>query len=134
MPLDSFEPSSAADWLRHAKSDLALAKGPASPDVLFEALCFHAQQAAEKSMKAVLIHHSIEFPFTHSIARLITIVKEQAIPWPDTLNEAADLTDYAVQMRYPGAHAEVSKEDYEQAVVTAEQVFTWAERLILGCN
>ena len=38
----------AADWLAHARSDLALAQGARLPGVRLEALCFHAQQAAEK--------------------------------------------------------------------------------------
>lgn len=43
MPLDEIGKGSAADWLQHARSDLAMAKaGQAEKDVLPETLCFHA--------------------------------------------------------------------------------------------
>lgn len=130
MRRDMFEPASASDWLRHAQSDLVVAKGPLAPGVLYETLCFHAQQAAEKSIKAVLIHHSIEFPYTHSIARLITVTKENAISWPAELDDAAELSDYAVQLRYPSAYVEVTEEEYVQAIAVAEKVFQWAEGVV----
>ena len=62
------EPGSPADWLRHAGSDLALSRTPADNEVLPETLAFHAQQAAEKSLKAVLLHAGIEPPRTHNLA------------------------------------------------------------------
>ena len=46
MPPTDNEAGSATDWLRHARSDLALAQDAALPGVLLESLCFHAQQAA----------------------------------------------------------------------------------------
>ena len=48
MPPDSISPGSSADWLRYAKADLALAQVPLPAGGLYELLCFHAQQAAEK--------------------------------------------------------------------------------------
>ena len=56
MPLEPPTPGSPEDWLRHARSDLALAQQWQVPDVLLAALCFHAQQTVEKSLKAVLVH------------------------------------------------------------------------------
>ena len=50
MPADP-QPGSPDDWLRHARSDLALARSRKGRDVLYEHLCFHAQQAAEKAIK-----------------------------------------------------------------------------------
>ncbi len=47
-----FEPGSAADWLRRARSDLALASAPRPDGVLLEDLAFHGQQAAEKAIRA----------------------------------------------------------------------------------
>jgi hypothetical protein len=61
-------PSSPKEWLAHAESDLNLARLAKDRDnVLPEQVCFHAQQAAEKALKAVLLHHKIEFPFIHDI-------------------------------------------------------------------
>ncbi len=59
----------AKEWLKRAKSSLAQAKiGMATPEILYEDLCFDAQQAVEKSLKAVCIFNNIEFPKTHNIA------------------------------------------------------------------
>ena len=52
----------AMEWLRRAKSNLARAKvGKVSEDILYEDLCFDAQQAAEKAFKAVCIINDIRF-------------------------------------------------------------------------
>jgi HEPN domain-containing protein len=59
MPPEDSAPGSALDWLRHAKSDLALARLQPSPDVLLAQLCLHAQQAAEKALKAILVSRGI---------------------------------------------------------------------------
>jgi len=48
-------PEVVASWLAYAESDLAVAGGVDRPGVLTETLCFHAQQAAEKAIKAVLV-------------------------------------------------------------------------------
>jgi HEPN domain-containing protein len=109
---------------------LALARSFRSQDVLVEDLCFHAQQAVEKSMKAVLLHRGIPFPYTHDIARLVTLLKEAQILWPDELDEAAGLTAYAVEARYPGLETEVSEDEHRLALDIAARVLAWAEDFI----
>lgn len=79
MPYEQTTPGNTADWLRHAKSDFTLASQPPVPGILLEMLCFHAQQAVEKSLKAVLVHNNVRFPYAHSIANLITIIQEAGI-------------------------------------------------------
>jgi hypothetical protein len=62
-----FLPPEPRQWPRFAVSDLLLAQS--RPEgVLLEQLCFHAQQAAEKAIKAVLIQQAIGFPRTHNLA------------------------------------------------------------------
>ena len=61
MSADSQMQGDPADWIRHALSDLSLAKIEKPENVLWEELCFHAQQAAEKALKAVLILNNIPF-------------------------------------------------------------------------
>ncbi len=61
-----YAPDDPREWLVRARSDLALA-GSSLAGVLLEDLCFHAQQAAEKAIKAVLIRHDTEFPLTHDL-------------------------------------------------------------------
>ena len=45
---------SPTDWLRYAVSDLEIARTTPSSRILLESLCFHAQQAAEKALRACL--------------------------------------------------------------------------------
>ena len=51
----------------------------ATPDILLEDLCFDAQQAAEKAIKAVLVHRGIRFPKTHAIAELLSLAAENGV-------------------------------------------------------
>lgn len=53
MPEDRPVPGTAQDWMARAKSDLALARVPLPQGAFYEDLCYHAQQAAEKALKAV---------------------------------------------------------------------------------
>jgi HEPN domain-containing protein len=94
-----------------------------------ELLCFHAQQAAEKTIKAVLIACGIEPPRTHSITALIDLLPPN-IPRPDDLMAARTLTSFAAVTRYPGQAGPVSEEDYREAVRLAEAVVAWAEEAI----
>jgi len=69
MPRESVTPGSPSDWLRRARSDLALAKMPLPDGTLYEDLCFHAQQAAEKAIKSVYRSQGCEFRYTHDETR-----------------------------------------------------------------
>lgn len=130
MPPEASVPGTPQDWLRHALSDLAVASQPRDSVVLRETLCFHAQQAAEKSIKAVLVSRDVRFPYTHNLARLITLVMEAGITWPDELDVVADLTKYAVQTRYPGLPNPVSDEALSSAIDTARRAVSWAQSVI----
>lgn len=119
------EPGSPQDWLSHARSDLALAKVSAVGDVLLASLCYHAQQAVEKSIKAVLVSLSLGFPKTHSIERLIDILPDSILRPPELI-ESARLTAYATTFRYPGVEEPVTEEEYNEALDLAEAVLRWA--------
>lgn len=54
------EAGSVEDWLRYARSDLAVAAGPLPDGVLPGVRGYHAQQAAEKALKAIQIHRGPE--------------------------------------------------------------------------
>ncbi|MCY3019890.1 MAG: HEPN domain-containing protein [Planctomycetota bacterium] len=121
-------PGSPADWLRYARSDLALARGRRKRGVLQSTLCYHAHQAAEKSLKAVLLAASIPFPYTHDLARLITLVRGAGLRWPGSLDAALKLTEYAVSSRYPGISTEVTAKERLEAVKVARCVLGWARQ------
>ena len=118
MP-DEAAKGTSNEWLRRAKSNLARAKQPKPDEALWEDLCFDTEQAAEKAVKAVLVFHGIEFPKTHDIRALLTLLDQAQYHVPPNIWEAVDLTDYAVETRYPGRVEPVTEEEYCEAVVLA---------------
>ena len=72
--LQRFPADDPREWINRAISDLAMAKSRIVTTYL-EDLCFHAQQAAEKAIKAVMILRGIEFPYTHDLSRLLTMLE-----------------------------------------------------------
>ena len=131
MPLEGGNPTKPAEWLRRARSNLFRAKiVPAIPDVLYEDSCFDAQQAAEKAIKALLVHLAVQFPRTHSIVDLLTLVDQSGLSVPSEVRAAGILAAYAVESRYPGLCEGVTREDYFKAIELAESVVAWAERTI----
>ena len=129
MPPEQPAPGSPEDWLRHAQSDLALAQAKPPPHVFYEQICFHAQQAAEKALKAVLIAHSIPLLKTHNIRALLDGLS-RATRVPQWMRRAASLSQYAVETRYPGRANPVSEGDYRRAVRLAEEVVIWSEKAV----
>ena len=120
---------SPSAWLKNARSDLVLAKMKLPPGGMYEHLCFHAQQTAEKSLKAVLLALRMDFPFTHNIQILLNALSE-TIDVPKELLLASKLTSYATTIRYPGNAEPVSESDYRYALELAEPVFQWAEETV----
>jgi len=121
--------AAAARWLAYAESDLAVARGVDWPGVLTETLCFHAQQAAEKAIKAVLVAAGLEPSRTHDLAVLLAAVPEGTTIGIDCVSVAA-LTVYAVAGRYPGDDEPVGAEEHAEALATAIEVVRWARRIV----
>ena len=72
---ERFPPDDPREWMNRARSDLTQAKNQV-PGVYLENLCFNAQQAAEKSIKGVLIAREIEFPYVHDLAHLLSLLED----------------------------------------------------------
>lgn len=126
---DIFSPQ---DWLKRAKSNLLIGKNHDKniEDIFLEDLCFELQQCAEKSLKALLIYYGIEFPKTHDISFLVTLIKNRTtITLTDDIIEAKKLTAYSTKTRYPNWNR-VSNEEYQNAVILAEKVYYWALNII----
>ena len=126
MHSEEVQPGSPQDWLRHARSDLELARTEGHDQILLEDLCFHAQQAAEKALKAVLVAHSVVFPRTHNLRTLIDLLPAE-VAVSVQVQEAITLTDYAVSARYPGDLEPIDQHEYSEAVQLAQAVVAWAE-------
>lgn len=124
----------AVVWLNRAKSNLAKARvGLLFPEILYEDLCFDAQQAVEKALKSLFVLEGWQVPRSHDIARLLRKLAAR-YDIPSGVNEAARLTVYAVTTRYPGAWEPVSEEDWRRAVAVAETVLSWVEERIRNCT
>lgn len=110
-------------WLDYADEDLRLARHALTlaSGVPYRLVAYHAQQCAEKSLKAYLVFHRIDFPYTHNISRLLELCRDVA-PWSDTLLDAEELSVYAVTTRYPGEDEEVTEQEALRAIELAAVV------------
>lgn len=119
-------PGSAADWLARARGDLAIAKVPLPEGAFYEDLSFHAQQAAEKALKAVYQNNGWAFRYTHDLEALLSGLSQNGLDVPDEIVEVDTLSRYASEARYPGIEEPVTEEEYQEAVKMAEAVVIWA--------
>ena len=126
MPPERFPPDDPREWLNRARSNLARAKAQL-PGVYLEDLCFDAQQAVEKAIKALLIKRDVAFSYVHDLARLVTQLEAAGQEIPAVVRRAENLTRYAAVTRYPGLTEPVTEEHYQEAVTIAEAVVQWAE-------
>lgn len=127
MPQDKHVPGSPEDWLARAIGDLALARVPLPEGGYYEDLCFHAQQAAEKAIKAVYKKHDLAFRYIHDLGELLADLMDMGITIPPDVEAAQILTAYAWEARYPGLAEPVTREEYQEAVQQADDVVRWAK-------
>jgi HEPN domain-containing protein len=112
--------------LRKAREDAdAVEKLAADYGIADSVVGFHAQQAAEKAMKAVLVSRGDEFPWTHDLRHLMDRLEGVATPLPDSLGEARTLAPWAVEFRY--GETIDDQLDREQALTLARDIIAWAE-------
>ncbi len=130
MARERLNPEDPKEWIRRAHSNLALAKlGEKIPEAVYEDLCFEAQQAAEKAIKALLVQRRIRFPRTHDLLDLLALLERAGLAIPDEIHQTGRLSQYAVTTRYPGPAA-LTRDHYTEAVDLAERVVRWAESLV----
>lgn len=119
-------PKLAERLLQKARQDWdAFAKWRHDPEIAEEILGFHAQQAAEKMLKAVLAYHAIDFPFTHRLSDLIDLGQEHGITLPEKLDEVRFLTPFAVEFRYD-FYEDDEPLDRESVFVLLTELHQWA--------
>jgi HEPN domain-containing protein len=124
MPPDPELVSETRAWLVRAERDLAAAVHELTAEPPFvEDIVFHAQQAAEKTLKAFLTWHGTAFRKTHSLEEL----GEQCLGIEPALKAIIDLavplTAYAWMFRYPGEPDAPTRTEAERALATARKVF-----------
>lgn len=115
----------AKQLLALAREDLAAAEALRDAEGVSAAKTgFSAQQAVEKSLKAVLATQNDEYPFTHNLTLLMQLCEDVGHPVPPELAEADRLTPYAVAIRYGLGNPESIAPD--QAVQWAAAAIEWA--------
>lgn len=98
------------------------------PDADAGAACFHAQQSVEKSLKAVLTLHQVDFPRTHNLEALARLVVDLGIATPLTLRDLRRLNPYAVDFRYDDQLIQLISLPEADAMVLL--VLDWAKALV----
>ena len=111
----------ARGWLRKSCSDLAAARRILSGEGPYDTACFHSQQAMEKTFKALLAYRGQPIPRTHGPRRTGSLVPAARTDPRMCLQELAEATDYAVQIRYD-LEIWPSQQEACQALALAEQV------------
>ena len=122
MPGRSAAAIVAQEWAAKAENDLRAAiyllePRPAQPT---DAVCFHAQQCAEKYLKALLVLRGIDFPKTHDLEKLCALLPAALRPHL-TAEEQRRLTGYAIAARYPGS-GEIPFIEAKRSVAIARRV------------
>ncbi len=116
-----------AKWTRYAQEDLAAARAlTANAAGVPRHVCWLAQQAAEKAIKAVLVYLQIDFPRTHDLDALRALLPDD---WKTKTDPAdlAELTEWAVEARYPGDWADAVPEDARSALKASSVVCSMVE-------
>jgi len=111
------------EWIEIAEEDYNVAKLglSISSSVSYRIIVYHSQQCVEKYLKAFLVSHQIDFPYTHNITMLLDLCSEIHISFEE-LRKAEILTGYAIANRYPGEYRKIKKADAIKAVRLAGSV------------
>ena len=110
-------------WLVRAQRDLRAAEHDATAvPSLRDMVVYHAQQAAEKALKAFLTWHSLLFPKTHDLSLLLLQCESIDGSFAAFRTAARLLTPYASQFRYPGSVEEPAQVEADTAVRLAWDV------------
>jgi HEPN domain-containing protein len=112
----------AAEWIAKADADVRTARRElrARVEPNFDAVCFHAQQAAEKYLKAACVEAGIDFPRTHDVAALLALLAPSSLALVGLDEPANLLASCAVEVRYPGRSSD--REDAREALKAAEAI------------
>jgi HEPN domain-containing protein len=115
-------------FLRKAASDLAAARVLAADNAQDDDVVgFHAQQAVEKALKAVVAVRSLEIPRSHDLGLVIRLLDLAEGELPVEIREADWLNPWAVTLRYdhPGAPL-----DRTMALEVADRSLLWAQERV----
>jgi len=114
--------SAVNQWVLKAENDLRNAEHTLTleDDCPFDTVCFHAQQSAEKYLKALLLFSGIDFPRTHDLRLLIQLLPAGLVSVK--MEDVLVLNRYSVETRYPGDWEPIERADAEEALGIAKRV------------
>ncbi|MFZ5922174.1 MAG: HEPN domain-containing protein [Chloroflexota bacterium] len=113
----------AKRWISFAEKDLSAASVLLDSGEFFpRQICFLAQQAAEKAIKAVLVFEEVDFPKNHDLDRLRDLIPDGWIV-KGTFPDLAALTIWAVESRYPGDVPDVVEAEARETLSLAQKVY-----------
>ncbi len=129
QPLDAAVLQEAREWIERAERDLQAVRTQlvATPP-LPEIAAYHAQQAAEKAFKAFLTVRSTPFRRTHDLTELQSQCQQLDAQFAELASDAATLTPYATQFRYPGGPIEPPLSEAQQALKLAESIVQFVRK------
>lgn len=105
---------------------------PAAADETFG---FHAQQAAEKLLKAALAVHGVVAPRTHRLGDLLDLAHDRGLKVPNEFDDLHRLTPFAVEYRYEFFAEEVDKPLDRSAILEqVRRLRTWVEERLASGN
>lgn len=110
-------------WMQYAKNDLAAATillAHEDVEALTVSVCYHCEQAIEKSLKAYLVRAGGDLRKSHDLALLNQLCMQCDSDFPDLTATITLLTDYAVNRKYPGDYPPPSAEEATMALQIAE--------------
>ena len=120
------------EWLVFADEDYFLAGDLIKNDNKYpRSICFHCQQAAEKYLKAYIIHLDLAMIKTHSLSIITQQLKQVDVTIERLEETAASLSEYAVTVRYPDDFEKISE---EEAVKAFEQTTEIKKFIALKLN
>jgi HEPN domain-containing protein len=90
--------------------------------------CFHAQQAIEKSLKAILFIHQIEARRTHDLVQLAQLLRQYGVEPPVTDEQMSRLNPFAVMLRYDDMEIDIISK--HEAANLVGLIYSWAEKLV----
>lgn len=109
-------------WLKFAREDLHAAQVIIKePTIAYRHVCWLAQQAAEKSIKSILVFLQIDFHRIHDLDALRNLLPDDWIV-KERFPDLAALTEWAVEARYPGEWQEANESDARLAVNQANDI------------
>jgi HEPN domain-containing protein len=114
---------STEQWVEKAEHDLIAAEYTLTlkKNCPLDTICFHAQQCAEKYLKALLISRSVDFPKTHDLRVLMQRIPRD-LDLRLSIREVLPLNRYTIEARYPGEWEPITRKEAEKAVAIARKV------------